>query len=255
MIPRGGRLRSIGGLAAGLAAALLWGCGGHVLPEIRSDSDRLVVARRLIAEDDCANAIELLKAYTSTAVGTADVDEAICLLGECYLRTRDWALASVEFERLLRDYPESDSAGAAAYDLGQAYFGQARKPDFDQEYTVKALEQWQRYLQAYPDHWRVPDGERRVMEARTRLGRKLLGTGNLYIKLKLPEPARVYFQRVLDEYGDTPAGAEARLGMALADAREGKRAEAVAALREIEAAFPGQPVAESAARERRRLER
>ena len=87
-----------------------------------------------------------------------------------------------------------------------------------------------------------------------RLGKKLVATGNLYLKLKLPAPARVYFQRAIDEYGDTEVLPRAQLGLALADARQGKRDQAVAALREIETQHPRLPVAKVAARERRRLE-
>jgi outer membrane protein assembly factor BamD len=242
-------------VATALLAGVLAGCGGHTLPQIHSDADRLAVARRLHAEGDCAPALELLKTYIASAGGAADVDEAVYLLGDCHLRIKEWALAAGEFERLLRDYPESDSAGTAAFRLGEAYFGQARKPDFDQEYNRKALEQWESYLRAHPDHWLVPEARRRVLEGRSRLAQKLLGTGRLYLKMKLPKPAQVYFHRVLDEYPDTAVVPDAMLGLALADARGGKRAEAIAQLREIEARFPGTSVAEKAARERRGLER
>lgn len=246
-------MRRIAWLAPWLAL-LFFGCGGHVLPEIHSDADRLSLARRMFDEREYGNAIELLKTYTAGAGGAADVDEATYLLGQCYLKTHDWALAAVEFERLLRDYPESDSSGAAAFRLGEAYFGQSRKPDFDQEYTLKALEQWQEYQNAYPGHWLQGAAKGKMLEARTRLAKKLIATGHLYVKLKLTEPARVYFQRALDEYGDTPVAVEAQLGLALVAARDGKREQAIAALREIETQRQGQPVAERAARERRRLE-
>src|SRR5262245_41635056 len=136
-----------------ILALSLSGCGGHVLPEIHSNRDRLTEAHKLYDDGSYAEAIELLKAYTMSAGGAADVDDGIYLLGRCYLKTHDWALAAVEFERLLRDYPESDSAGSGAFRLGEAYYGQSRKPDFDQEYTLKALDQWQNYLSNYPDHW------------------------------------------------------------------------------------------------------
>jgi outer membrane protein assembly factor BamD len=233
----------------------LAGCGGHVLPEIHSDADRLSTAKRLYAAGEYSDAIELLKTYTSSAGGAADVDAGIYLLGRCYLKTHDEALAAVEFERLLKDYPESDSAGSASFRLGEAYYGQARRPDFDQEYTLKALEQWQSYQSTYPDHWLQGGAKGKILEARSRLAKKLVATGNLYLKLHLSEPARVYFQRVLDEYGDTPLRPRALLGVALVDAREGKRDLAIAALREIEAESGRSPVAKDAARERRRLER
>ena len=248
-------MRRIAWWTPALFAALAWGCGGHVLPEIHSEAERLPVARRLILEEDYTNAIELLKSYTASAGGSADVDEAIVLLGQCYVHTKDYALATVEFERVLRDYPESDSSGAAAFGLGEAYFGQARKPDFDQEYTVKAIEQWQSYLRGHPGHWLNPEAEKRILDARTRLARKLNGTGNLYVRQRYYRPARIYFQRVLDEFGDTNAAADAYLGLSVAEAGLGKRDEAIAALRELENRYPGQAVAAKAARERQRLER
>jgi outer membrane protein assembly factor BamD len=238
-----------------LAAVLLAGCGGHVLPEIHSEADRLSTARRLYAEREYAGAIELLKTYTESAGGSADVDDAIYLLGACYLGTHEWSLAAVEFERLLKDYPESDSSAAASFRLGQAYYGQSRKADFDQEYTLKALDQWQSYLTSYPNHWLQGGARGKIREARTRLAKKLVATGNLYIKLNLTQPARVYFQRALDEYGDSEMRPRAELGLALADARQNKRDHAIVALREIETRYPGLPVARIAARERRRLER
>jgi outer membrane protein assembly factor BamD len=243
------------GIAGTLVLAVIAGCGGHTLPEIRSNPDRIAAARRLHAEGDYGPAIELLNAYIASAGGAADVDEAIYLLGDSYLKSKEWGQATSEFERLLRDYPESDSAAAASFRLGEALYGQARKPDFDQEYTVKALERWQSFLNAYPGHWLVPEAQRKVLEARTRLARKLLGTGRLYLKMKMREPARVYFQRVIDEYPETSVVPDALLGLALANARDGKRAEAIPQLREIENRFPGTSAAEKAARERRGLER
>ncbi|HET9326952.1 MAG TPA: outer membrane protein assembly factor BamD [Candidatus Eisenbacteria bacterium] len=235
---------------------LLWlaGCGGSVLPQIHSDADRLSTARRLYEDGSYAEAIELLKTYTASA-GGADVDAGIYILGQCYLKTREWALAAVEFERVLKDYPESDSAGSAAFRLGEAYWGQSRKPDFDQEYTLKALEQWQNYLANYPDHWLAGGGRGKVLEARTRLAKKLVATGNLYLKLKYPDPAKVYFQRVLDEYGDTSMKPHAMLGLARYEARFPNPDPAIAIYKQIEAEFPRSGVSNDAAHERRRLEK
>jgi outer membrane protein assembly factor BamD len=241
-------------LVSGLLVGQMAGCGGHILPALRSESDRLSTARKMAADREYGDAIELLKPYTTSGGGAADVDQAIFLLADCYLQTKEYALAATEYERLLNDYPESDSAGSSSFRLGEAYYGQSRKADFDQEYTLKAIEQWQKYLHDYPGHWRNPEAEGRLLAARSRLAQKFLDTGTLYLKLRLFQPSRVYFQRVLDDYSDTSLVADARLGLALADAGQGRRDEAIAALREIEAQYPRQAVAERAASERRRLE-
>jgi len=236
-----------------LAALGTWGCGATI-PPITSPAERYAVARRLAAQGECAVAIDLLKTYIATSAGSADVDEAIYDLGECYMKSKDYASAGVEFERLLRDYPESDSAGAASFRLGDALFGQTRPIDFDQEYTVRAIRQWDGYLRAFPGHWRNEVARERVMQARIRLAQKALDTAELYVKLKLYEPARVYYRMVVEEYGDTPKAGEGFLGLALCDVREGKRDSAVERYREIEDRFAGTPVAKRAAEARQDLE-
>jgi outer membrane protein assembly factor BamD len=238
-----------------MALLALAGCGASVLPSIHSEAERLAVAQRLHAKGDNGDAIELLKTYIANNGGSADVDHAIYLLGACYLSARDWASAANEYERLLRDYPESDSGAAGRFRLGEALFGQAKGPDFDQDYTQKALDAWQQYLRDYPGHWLNPEAERRVLMCRTRLADKIVKTGELYLQLKLPAPARLYFERVTSEFSDTSATPRAQLGLAICDARQGKKPEAIARLKDLETRFTRQPMDERAARERKRLER
>jgi outer membrane protein assembly factor BamD len=233
----------------------LGGCGASVVPEVHSEGERLSVAKRLATQGDLGASIEMLKTYIDRNAGSADVDGAIYLLGECYLRQKEWASAQVEFERLLRDYPESDSAGSASYRLGEALYGQSREPDFDQEFTDKALAQWRDYRTNFPGHWRNAEADRRMVEARTRLATKLLDNADLYVKLRLATPARAYYMKVIDEYSDLPLVGRAQIGMARCDVLEGQKELAIQRLRKIEADHPGQPAALAARRERERVER
>ena len=247
--------RLLRSLAFAALAGLLAGCGASTVPAVHSEQERLAQGRRAFEQREYNVALELLKSYVANNAGGADVDQAIELLGESYLRIKEWSEAQSQFERLLRDYPESDSAAAASFRLGTALWGQSRGPAFDQEYTLKALEQWEGYLRAYPGHWRNGEAETRVQLARERLADKLASSGMLYLKLKRTGPARVYFRRVLDEYPATAITADASLGLALADAQDGKRDEALAALRDLKSRFAGRPVAVRATKELARLER
>jgi outer membrane protein assembly factor BamD len=242
-------------LLAGPLVAMLGGCAAHTLPEITSESQRLDTAQQMMRKRQYLDAIELLKSYIQRNAGTAQVDGAICMLGQCYLDTRDWTLAQDQFEKLLRDYPESDSAGSASYLLGEAMMGQSRPLDFDQQFTQKAIDQWDDYLRRFPDHWRKSQAERQVLDARSRLAVKLVDTGNLYVKLRQWDPARVYYQRVVDDYRETVPSADAEIGLAVVDAHHGKLADAIAELKDLEQRFPGRPAAAHAAAQRRKLER
>ena len=241
--------------AVPLVALVLAGCAAVSMPTVHSEPERLEVARRLARERDYLNAIELLKTYIDRNVGSARVDDAIYLLGDCYLKTKDYPGAAVQFERIGRDFPESDSSAAASFGLGEALYGQSRPADFDQDYTKKALEQWERYRREYAWHWRVPQADERIAKCRTQLALKMLHNARLYLKLRQIQAARVYFQVVVQDYGDTPLIGDALIGSAQCDALEGHTAEAIAALKDLEAQFKGQPLGASAARERARIER
>lgn len=233
-------------LAAAALLALLAGCGGSVLPQVHDEHGRLELARRLYDKKDAALAIQVLAPYSTSSSGAADVDAAVYLLGLCHLQVKDWGAAQADFERLIRDYPESDSLGAAAYQLGVAYWGQAREPDFDQEYTLKALDQWMTFRRDHPEHWLGPEAVRRIAEARLRLATKLYRTADLYVKLKEYDAARRYYRNVLTEYSETELYGYAWIGWAVASCRMGERDTALAVLDEIEAHFSGTHLAQKA---------
>lgn len=249
---RGRRALAVLALAGALA---LQGCAAGTMPAVEGEAGTLATARALIARRDYMAAVELLRGYVDRGTGREDVDEAIYLLGEAHLKAREPALAQVEFERLLRDYPESDSSAAASFQLGAALEAQSRSADFDQEFTMRALDQYERYLREHPSHGRAGEAAARVAALRAKLARKLINTGELYIRLREPGAARAYFERVRDDFADTPLVGEAEIGLAWADALEGRKDEAIARLRALESSAAGQPLAREAAAERRRIER
>lgn len=248
-----GRLRPA--LAAATLAALVVGCGAHVVPQIMNDSARVPLARSLYEKGDYTLAAEVLTSYAQSGAGNADIDQAVYLLGLTYLRQKDWANAQVQFERLLRDYPESDSASSASYQLGEALFGQSRKADFDQEFTLKALAQWEEFAKSWPESPWSGAAATRIGECRTRLARKLWRSGDLYLKQAYYEPAKLYFRNVLDSYADTPIYGDALIGLALTDARLGKKDSALVVLRALESEFAGKPLGERAAKARAKVEK
>jgi outer membrane protein assembly factor BamD len=242
-------------LAAAAFGALLAGCGASIAPQIHSDADRVTVGRTLYAKREYALVIDLLNNYTTTGTGNADIDQAVYLLGMAYLGQKEYASAQTQFERMTRDYPESDSAGAAAYRLGEALFGQSRDFDFDQEFTLKAIAQWESFVKGAPDDPWAPFARQKIASCRARLARKLWRSGDLYVKLNLYEPAKFYFLSVIEDYADTPVYGDALIGTAVADARLGKRDSALAVLRGLEQQFEGRPLALRAAAVRAKVEK
>lgn len=231
-------------VAAGLG--LFSGCGGSVLPQVHDEAGRLDLARRLYAKGDAALAVEALAPFSTSGSGSGNVDEAVYLLGLCHLKMRDFSAAQADFERLLRDYPESDSAPSAMYRQGEALWGQARGPDFDQEYTLRALDQWMSFRRDHPDHWLAAEATKRIAEARARLATKLYRTADLYVKLQEYQAARAYFHDVLTEYSDTPLYGDAMIGWAISSARLGERDTAITLLENMHEEYKGTDIGNQA---------
>lgn len=234
--------RSRAVLAAAALAVFVAGCGAAVVPQIMNDSERLPLARKLADKGDYTLAAEVLKSYTQSGAGNADIDQAVYLLGVVQLRQKEWVEAQTHFERVLRDYPESDSAASASYRLGEAFFGQSRGSDFDQEFTLKALAQWEGFVKAAPEHPFAAAANARIAQCRERLARKLWRNGDVYYKQALYEPALVYFRSILSDYADTPAYGDALIGLALTDARLGRKDTALVVLQNLEKEFAGKPL-------------
>ena len=243
-------------LAAAVLGGLLAGCGASIMPQVHNEADRLVVARHMYDKGEYSIVVELLNSYTTTTgSGNADIDQAVYLLGNAYLRQKDFANAQAQFERIGRDYPESDSATAASYWLGEALFGQSRGPDFDQEFTLKSIAQWRRVMEDVPGSSWATLAEGRIAECRARLARKLWRSGDLYVKQNLYEPGLVYYRSVINDYSDTPVLGDALIGLAVADARLGRKDTALVVLRDLEKRFEGRELGLRAAQTRAKVER
>ena len=251
--PLAGSIRAA--LAAAVLGALLAGCGASIMPQIHNEADRLTVARRLYDKGENAIVVEVLSNYTQTGSGNADIDQAVYLLGNAYLKQRDFTSAQTQFERIARDYPESDSATAAAFRLGEALFGQSRDADFDQEFTLKAIGQWRRVLEDAPGSDWAALADQRIAACRTRLAQKLWRNGDIYVKQNLYEPALIYYRSVINDYSDTPVLGDALIGMAVADARLGRKDTALVVLRDLETRFSGRALGLRAAAVRSKVER
>ena len=229
-------------VAALVLAALIAGCGATVLPQVHNEGDRLTIARNLYAVGEYGTVVDVLSGYVTTGTGNADIDQAVYLLGLGYLHQKEFASAQAQFERIARDYPESDSANAAAYRLGVALYGQSRGADFDQEFSLKALTQWEALVQSAPDDPWAALARLRIAEGRSRLAHKLWRNGDVYLKLKLYDPAKVYFGSILRDYADTPEYGDALIGDAVANARLGHRDSALTVLAGLAKEFEGHPL-------------
>ncbi len=148
-------------------------------------------------------ASELFTLVVINSPGSDMADDAQFYLGECHFNRKDYLLAISEYQKLTERYPYSPLVEDALYKIALAQFKNAPDYQLDQEYTLKALDSFQEFIESYPNSKHRQDAENNIVAIRNRLARKLYETGRLYRKLREWEAAIFYLDKMLEKYYDT----------------------------------------------------
>ena len=157
-------------------------------------------------------------------------DDAQYYLGEAFFRNKEYLLAVAEYEKLTRRMAFSPFVEDARFKICEAYRIESPKYYHDQEYTEKALERFQEFLDDFPNSNLNDEALASIESLREKLGLKLYETGILYMKLDEFESAKMTFQTLIDMYYDTDMIQFAYQGMVKALARNKQIDEANAFL-------------------------
>lgn len=249
------RSRSAGYLA--VLAFLLLGfasCSRQQVKDRMDPQDRLALADRLRSEEKCVGAVaeyeKLLSEFPTPAVAEA----ARFNLALCHLELEQYDLARAEFEDFIDSYPKSERVDDAIYRVAMTYLRAAPRPERDQTDTVSALNELLLLVREYPDTDLRDEVDEAIAECRFRLAKKEYLAGELYLKMKDYRAAEVYFDSVLEDYGDTPWAPRALLMKGKTYIGWNRLEEAEAAFRQVIDDFPESEVAAEAAGNLRELE-
>lgn len=124
-------------------------------------------------------------------------------LAECHYGLKEYVEAVAEYEKLIRSMPQSNFVDDAYYKIGMCYFKLSPGYALDQEYTRKAMAQFQGFIEEFPNSELRPEAEKRLQECRNKLAKKEFKTGELYYKMGYYKAAIMCFQQFLEEYHDT----------------------------------------------------
>ena len=184
-------------------ALLLTACGGGKLRANLTTEERLTEAMKLFEKHDYFEARTQFRIITLNAPGSAIVDKAQFYLAECHFHMDEFIIAGEEYKKLIRLYPKSEYLDDAQFKIGLAYYKLSPKSDLDQKYTWQAIEEFQRFMEDYPQSDLKGEAQNYLMQVRNKLAKKDFDTADLYRKLAYYESALVYFEEVLARFYDT----------------------------------------------------
>lgn len=239
-MPKTMRLIRTAALAASIA--LGFACSGRQqLSKSASPADAYAAAKAVFDKKDYFKAKNLFTVIVLNHPAGETFEAAQYHLAESHFHLKEYVEAISEYEKLIRSMPRSGYVDDAQYKIGMCYFKLSPGYALDQEYTYKAIDQFQKFLEEYPESELRAEGEKRLSECREKLARKEFKTGELYTKMGQHKAAIISFDVVLDQYYDTSFADDALYLKALSHLKLGETETADLSLRSLLVKYPDSP--------------
>jgi outer membrane assembly lipoprotein YfiO len=153
-------------------------------------------------------ASELLSAYVQAHPGSNRLDEALLLLGLSRQRIGENQIATEDFNRLIRDFPQSPHREQAEFERGRCSLNEALAPARDATATETALTLLRAYLLRYPDGSYAEQARQGVDECLERLATKAFLNAQTYLRLRRFRAAEIYLEKAMEIRSDFSRAAE-----------------------------------------------
>ncbi len=188
-----------------LSAIILaaFACSSSINTLEMEPEERLQYAISLYEEEDYQDASIELETLLLQYPGSVIVDDAQYYLGLCKFERGEYILAAYEFSKLIKNMPASDFVADAQFMLAESYYELSPNYNLDQKYTVKAIEEYQAFIDFFPLNEKVATAEQKINELNQKLARKEFGIAVIYEKMDYYNAAIKYYDGVIETYHDT----------------------------------------------------
>jgi len=127
-----------------------------------------------------------------------------------YLKEKgEYQDARDEFEKTMNDYPSSEWAQAAKFQIAMADTGRASDAQHEQKVTSIAMDEFNEFVQSHPDSELTPEARAQMVILKNKEAENDYVIADFYQRQKNIKAARIYYKDVVANYGDTSWGVKA----------------------------------------------
>lgn len=196
-------------------SVLFVGCSGNKPKPDWTATQYFTYAKSLFEDEDYFEASNEFSVIVLRYAGSFVADSAQYYLGECHYHMDEYIIAAAEFEKLINNMNRSPLVPLAQYKLAESYFQISPRPALDQEYSEKAIREYQNFIEDYPTHALKTEAEKKIALLREKLAFKQYINAENYMKMREYQAALIYFDVVLEKYYDTAYADDALMGKIL----------------------------------------
>lgn len=184
-------------------AAVLAGCGSSQETATLTPEQRYAKAKALFDDRDYLEAINEFTVITLQYQGSAYAADAQYFIAESRFERAEYLLAAFEYSVVKRNYPASARVADAAYKSALSYYMLSPKSSLDQQYTKKAIDEFQSFAEYYPTHSLAAEAAQKIKELTNRLAKKQYETARLYATMEYYKAATLSYDVIIEKYHDT----------------------------------------------------
>ncbi len=129
--------------------------------------------------------------------------EAELLIADSQFKLERYQEAAAAYDTFVKLHPKHPRADYALYRIAESYWEDSPEaPSREQEYTEKAVAQWQEVIQKYPNTELANKSKDMVAKGRRRLAESIQFVARFYCKLEIWHSCAYRYTLLLDKYAD-----------------------------------------------------
>jgi outer membrane protein assembly factor BamD len=204
----------------------------------------LQYAIKLYEEEDDEEAVKEFEAILLQYSGSSIVDDAQYYLAQTRFLREEYIIAAYEFSKLIKNMPASSFVSDSQYMLAECYYQLSPNYNLDQTYTIKAIDEFQAFIDFFPLNEKVQDAEARIHELNLKLAEKDYTIANIYAKLDYYTASMKYYDQVVETYHDTEYAPKALFSKIMLLMEREREDEALTEMKKFMLLFPEDEEAE-----------
>lgn len=158
-------------------------------------------AKKYFDEGKYSRTAALLEDVVKMMRTTSRGEEALYLLAQSYYKMKDYSTAAEYFKTYYTTYPKGDYSELAHFYSAYGLYIDSPDPRLDQSDTYKAMQQFQDFIELYPQSERKEDAQNALFSLQEKLALKQFLTVRLYYNLGnytvIPFPGGNYLSCVI----------------------------------------------------------
>lgn len=148
-------------------------------------------------------AIQKLGEFTARFPYSKLTPEAELLIANSHFELASYAEAAVSYEQFIKLHPKHEKADFAMFRIGESFWTEAPDDiDREQDFTQKAVEEWERLIEAYPNSKYTTDAKQRVKAGLRRIAESFDFIAAYYCKRELYHACAYRSVQILEKYSD-----------------------------------------------------